>query len=280
MKKFIILTMPRSGSTYIRLWLNNHPEVRCHGEVFLRTYPALDGYRHFTESHKKRYFLTKCFGNPAMSRVSYNLPLARLTQEYLTSLFSNPEHSAPFTEFGKGRIYNPQVSHDSEKAVGFKLMYQQLLDFRCLFKWINSDDIKIILLTRDNLLEMYISNLMMVKRGIAHTSSKQLVDKIHISPKKACRAMAKMEHNASKMRDQFESEKVLEITYEEFFKQHESCASRIWSFLGVDAQNVTSPSLKKISSHRVDEKVKNYKELADALSGTPYERFLDEPVAQ
>lgn len=266
--------MPRSGSTYIRLWLNNHPEVRCHGEVFLRAYPAQDGYRHFTESHYGRHILTKCFGNPAMSKISHNPPLARLTQDYLTSLYSNPKHSAPFTEFGKGRIFNPQVNHDSEKAVGFKLMYQQLLDFRCLFKWIRSNDIGIILLTRDNLLDMYISNHMMAKRGIAHTSSEDFVNKIDISPRKALRAMAKIQRNISNMRKQFQSEEVLEISYEEFFKQHDTCAPRIWAFLGVDGRNVESPTLKKISSDRVEEKVKNYTELANALSHTPYARFL------
>jgi LPS sulfotransferase NodH len=35
MKKFIILTTQRSGSTWLTDLLNNHPHVRCYSELFL-----------------------------------------------------------------------------------------------------------------------------------------------------------------------------------------------------------------------------------------------------
>ncbi|NES73345.1 MAG: sulfotransferase, partial [Okeania sp. SIO2D1] len=31
--KFIITCAPRTGSTMLRMMLNSHPEIACHGEV-------------------------------------------------------------------------------------------------------------------------------------------------------------------------------------------------------------------------------------------------------
>lgn len=34
MQEFVILGLPRSGTTYLTLLLNSHPEIQCHGEMF------------------------------------------------------------------------------------------------------------------------------------------------------------------------------------------------------------------------------------------------------
>ena len=52
--KFIILTTQRTGSTYLRIWLNKHPNIRSHGEIFLNHYQAPDGFNAFL---KQNYFL-------------------------------------------------------------------------------------------------------------------------------------------------------------------------------------------------------------------------------
>lgn len=273
---FIILTLPRTGSTYLRLWLNNHPLVRCHGEVFLRRYPANDGYQHFVKGSLGRRFAASVFGNKLTARLPGNYIVNHLVNLYLDSLFENPLHSAPFTELGKGRQHVPQPAHEEDRAVGFKLMYGQMRDFRSLYRWISRFRVKIILLRRDNLLHMHVSNRVMLERGVAHSSTGEKSETIYLDPTSLIKSIEQYDAEFESICSELSANDVLSVSYEDFFSRYEEVSADLWRFLGVDSCTVEAPQLTKRSHTELKDMVRNADEVFDVLRGTPYERFLDQ----
>ena len=94
----VLLTTQRSGSTFIRLWLNSHPNVRCHSEVFHRLYYAADGFKHYCESRKFRRWAYHFLGPKKKSTNRYNIALNILVKQFLNELYYNPNFSAPWTD--------------------------------------------------------------------------------------------------------------------------------------------------------------------------------------
>jgi len=123
MNNFVIITTPRTGSTYIRLWLNNHPHIRCHGEIFLRNYHAKDGFKCYCNNNVKRQFLYKVFCNKLFTRLPLNIILNNLVNKFFYSFYNIPTHSGPWTDLNTWNDYQLRNNLDMENSVGFKLMY-------------------------------------------------------------------------------------------------------------------------------------------------------------
>ena len=152
MEKFIILTTPRTGSTFLRLWLNNHPEIRCHGEIFLRGYGAKDGFPAFLKSTMFYNFLNIIFGNRILSRLPGNIIFSYLIKIYFKSLYYDKKHSAPWTDMKTWNDYQERQISLDEKAMGFKVMLSHVEDIYPLRKIFVKESYKIIILTRKNIL--------------------------------------------------------------------------------------------------------------------------------
>jgi hypothetical protein len=121
---------------------------------------------------------------------------------------------------------------------------------------------------------MYISNLMMSKRGVAHSSKSEKLAKVLVHPGKVIASLDQYQREIVGMRRAFENENTLEISYEEFFEENQKSADKILSFLQVDRRSVEAPALKKIGSATIKDMVENYSDLQKALSGTIHERFI------
>ncbi len=89
MQPFMILASGRCGSTFLRLWLNKHPQIRCHGEVFLNHYGAKDGLRNFCQSSQFYLMLLKLHNNKVLRRINIfqnNRLSNSLVKKFLKSL--------------------------------------------------------------------------------------------------------------------------------------------------------------------------------------------------
>jgi len=73
MNRFVLVTHPRCGSTYLATLLNSHPQVLCHGELFyrLQVFYAVgyrDGSLHLATAEERdadpRGFLDKVWAHP------------------------------------------------------------------------------------------------------------------------------------------------------------------------------------------------------------------------
>ena len=130
-QKFIVFGHQRSGSNMMINTLREHPHIVAFSELFVRSRIAfhIDGYD------------------------NHSIKLLYLRNKYPIDFLESYIFSS----------YRKDI-----KAVGFKLFPDQLNtnNFRCLWQWIEQErDIKVILLTRRNLLAAYTSLFMARKTG-------------------------------------------------------------------------------------------------------------------
>jgi hypothetical protein len=170
--------------------------------------------------------------------------------------------------------YHPREDPEKDKAVGFKLMYDQLEHYSFLKKLIKSENLHVIHLIRKNALKIYLSRLTKRKRGIAHSVYRVEEVKVWVNPKTVLNHLSWIVSRQEKMR-LFLYNPYLEITSEYFFNNHSEASKKIFDFLGVDQCEVRLPSLKKLNPDSTRQVIENYDEIAQILRGTPYECFLD-----
>src|SRR6476620_4205966 len=108
MTKFVILTLPRTGSTLLSKSLNKHPEIFCDDEIFHFS------FRGYFSPNQFRFLKIRLLPKKVSYVINYPFTLLKL-QGYLNKYFTN--------KTGEGF-----------KARSFKLMYYQALDVRGLIK--------------------------------------------------------------------------------------------------------------------------------------------------
>jgi LPS sulfotransferase NodH len=240
MVKFVILTTQRSGSTLLWRYLDGHPYISAHGELFLQSLKRSDSYKTYRTMSLKR-------------RILHTLNRKYLVRAYLGELFA-PD--------------------DKTHAVGFKLMYNQV--FPSLAAWIRENNVRIIHLIRKNVLKTILSSETARKRKLHHAGHDTSIVpvKVVVDPEKVVKQIERVLAEMAFFKRHFELLPTLEITYEEFVAQRELIAQRIFDF--IEATHVTGlpVPLKKINPDSVEDLVENYEELKKALLGTPYECFL------
>jgi LPS sulfotransferase NodH len=279
MTKFVLLTTQRSGSTFIRLWLNSHPSVRCYGEIFLRTYPAVDGFKHYCEANIFRRILYHTLCEPYFTRSSYNFVSKKLIRKFLNELYYNPCFTAPWTDISTWENYQSRQKSNIERAIGFQLMYSQLRDYEYLKKWIISNNISVVHLIRKNLLKLYLSRLVAQKSGIYHSFEKsgnvRPFQKVFVDSKNILPRMNNILKEREEIRNIFSGNASVEFSYEDFFSSYAEVSQKIFSFLGLQDVAVEFPNLEKLNPNSIDQIIENYDEIVIALKGTPFQEFLD-----
>ncbi len=274
MIKFIILTTPRTGSTYLGLWLNNHPNIRCHGEIFLRSYGAKDGFPIFSKSNIFYYFLYVVFGNRLSSRIPGNACLTCLMRKYFDSLYFDKHHSAPWVDMRTWNDYQKRDPDAIDKALGFKVMLNHIEDFYPLRKVFIDEGYKIIILTRDNILKSYLSSLLLKERKIAHTMKSQQAIKLHINQISLIRGLKKRKKDNSKLNALFPNNQIININYEELFGENDSLFDKLLSFIGVESEDICKPDLKKINPTDIKNIISNFDEIQQCLVNRGYGKYL------
>lgn len=274
-RKFVILTTQRTGSTVIALWLNNHPHVRCHSEVFyLHRYKAHDGMPHFCLDHPLRKWLYRLCVNRIGFKIPVNFVLDRLIDQFLDSLYNNPAHSAPWTDTTNWLEYHPRTGVNLERAVGFKVMYTQLHQIRRLDRLIHKRNISVIHLIRENLLNIHVSSVRKRLTGQAHTSGTVKRPQVTLNVVDLVGHIERLQKRIDVYRERYKRLPYIEVTYEQFLTDLPAFKNMVLDFLGIDDVDIPMPPLKRISSGELRNEITNYGEIEEALSGTPYEKYL------
>ncbi|MCP4976869.1 MAG: hypothetical protein GY931_11965 [Maribacter sp.] len=272
MTKFVILATQRTGSTFVRLWLNNNSNVRCHGEIFIHS--GIDGFKEYCKKSIDSKILYTLFSNKMCAKLFSGMFLNKFIKDFCKSVYFDSNHPEPWVSEKMVKIQYRKKNYTDIKAIGFKLMYAQLLNHKVLKSWLRDNNIKIIYITRNNILKIYISRLMLDKYGIAHSVEKTHSKTIHVNPNKILSELDKIAKTSEQMRSVFPKNKCLEITYEDIFFNYVKTAGKIWEFLDLEDNNTPKPPLKKITSDSMKQVIENYDEILNVLSGTPYEVFL------
>lgn len=249
MKKFVIISTQRSGSTLLRTSLDSHPEVRCHGEVFLPHYGGEQGYKDF-------------LAGKALGRVRNQLHRRSLVFEYLDQLYADTTYS----------------------AIGFKVMYSQLRRipryYPMILDYIRKENIGVMHHIRENPIATLISRYRLRETGVAHVrsekDSRKAQKKVTVPISRLISDLHEIEKQKALWRKRLEDIVVTEITYEAFVENIQAESGKILEFLGVDSTvNLESP-LKRIGAKSFAESVTNFDDMRRVIEGTEYEKYLQQ----
>ena len=271
-KKFIILTTQRTGSTYLRIWLNQHPEIRSHGEIYLNRYQAPDGFNAFLKENsifKQKIYQSKFFHklSKAFNGWLIKILLHSELKKFIYDFFRKPTHPLGFNRFKNDEIFNITEAKEKNNVanIGFKIMYGQLKSNLFLKKWIEKEKPKIIYVERKDKLAICYSKLIKSKLGFAHSEqpilqNKFLGDKRFF--KKCIKKQILLENQILKF---IEGKNYLKISYEDFFYDNNT-KYNILKYLEVSENFSKEISLKKINKQSPSEVLKNYNEISNIVN--------------
>lgn len=246
MTKFIVFTTPRTGSTLLVKSLDTHPEIFCAGEIFL-----LGG----TQFHGECSF--HFWKLPVPKKMIYMLNFPNMWMN-LTSFLN--------------RFF---TASNGKTAKGFKLMHFQTAYLPGITAYIKKNDVKVILLLRENLLKNTLSDLRARQTGVYHNSGKstEKLPKFHVDIEMLGKKMAAI-HDINKQLEQTTaSMNRLKVAYEEF-DNWDATMSTILNF--IDVKNIPiSPVSKKLNPDKLEDMVANYDEMKNWLQQHNYVHFLD-----
>lgn len=277
--KVILLTTWRSGSTFIRVWLNSHKTNRIHSEIFLRHYKASDGFKAHCEAEGIRRCLSSIFGNSRLTKSKYNFVMNNIVAGFLDELFYSPTFSGAWSDMDKDgawKQYQPRENIEQEKVIGFQLMYSQLNEYRFLQHWIETQNVSIIHLIRENALKLLLSRIKALETTNWQFASNKVKQKTFLDPRTVLEELDKIVKEREKMKKRFPKNKYLEISYEQFINNYSNESKKIFDFLKLkDTEMSFSRNLKKLNPDSLNKVIKNYDEISIALKGTPYQDFLN-----
>jgi LPS sulfotransferase NodH len=168
--------------------------------------------------------------------------------------------------------------------VGFKLFYYHPLDSEDKSVWEiiqNDPEIRLIHLTRKNLLRTYVSREIAKKTDIwsSNESGGKLISKelkkieVNIS-----QCMADIENTINwqnTFKNRFNNHRVLEINYEQLSNDTQKTMHKVFDFLETTQHPVTS-ELKKQNTESLSELISNYTEVSEAFKSNGLEQFLSD----
>ncbi|MDJ0531198.1 MAG: sulfotransferase [Xenococcaceae cyanobacterium MO_207.B15] len=243
--KFIITCAPRTGSTMLRMMLNSHPYIICHGEVI------------------------SIKGKPNLGK-EYQKKIAKTSDELATIRSQDP------VKFLDEYVLN----QENCEAVGVKIKYLQLEEqFKSIFQRIANDKtIYIIHLTRKNLLKRYISNKLAGAKKtptvIRDSTAKKEQPKIAINLQSCLEDILSVKEAEIRFREHFKNHKLFEIVYEDILADKNNQMNKLQNFLGVNSIDLELQTVK-VNSDNLEEVVENYQELVTTIKDTPYAQYLD-----
>jgi len=239
--RFILLAHQRTGSSMVMATLNKHPSIVAFGELFVKSRIGhmVSGFN----NHSK-----------ALHYLRSKDPV-RFLEEHAYSSF--PENIS---------------------SVGFKIFPDQLerKDAAPLLPWLNENkDVKIIILTRNNLLDVHCSLAIANKTGvfgIRKESDRQMVT-INVDIHKAEAEFKRRKAGHQRAREKFVDHEVIELAYEDIIEQPTEEFKKIQSFIGVTLTQLHVPTVKQ-ETRPLSEVIENYDELKIKWKGAEYEEYL------
>jgi LPS sulfotransferase NodH len=245
--KFMVVSTQRSGSTWVVDLLNSHPDIVCHGALFLpRTSMTPAGARGVNR------FATYVAEQDAHR---YKVPL--LAWRFLDELYA-PD--------GSGR------------AVGFKFMYSQFRRHPWVLAYARVRRIRVVHLVRRNKLEHLLSKESATARGQfhAHQGDDVSTPPIHLDTVSLVERLTREEAKVRRARRTLAMLRVpvTEVGYEEIASDQRRLGE-VLRFLGVDPRpEILRSSLQRWSRGTHEERIVNYDDVRATLEGTRFAELL------
>lgn len=258
MTKFIIISDQRSGSTFLCNKLESFSNIVCHDEVFLKRdmpdrFINYSGNNLIFYNSKSIWYLKRVFlfyGH--LFKVSFSKNKNKLIDEFLNNLYKKPSFPLPH--------YSNKVNRNNLKAVGLKIMYDQILYHEYLFEYINKNNIKVIFLRRRNL-DQFVSQKMAKKTGLYHKfGNSDTLNKIHVNLKTYNRFLRKKECFEKNILSRIDHSNILFKNFEDIILN----VNDVLDFLNIRNQQIVgvNENLKKVINKDLSEIVSNFEQVS------------------
>jgi LPS sulfotransferase NodH len=250
MTKFVIFTLPRTGSTLLSKSLDKHPEIFCDDEIFHFA------FREYFSEEQFRFLKIPFLPKKINYIVNYPATYLRLPS-FLNKYFRNK----------KGENF---------KARGFKLMYYQTFYMPGLINYLKKNDVKIILLLRENILRNALSDLRARATGIYHhqddnEEQRSGLSKLNVDTDALKQKMNNIVHQNQKLEAIVKNMDYIKIHYEDF-ADWDVTMNKIADFLHVSRQPVKAGA-KKLNPDALQDMIANYTEVESWLKQNNYAEF-------
>lgn len=252
MKPFVIVGMPRTGSTLLLKALQQHPDIQAYGELF-----------HWLEAERVAPYH------------AIHLRSATLGFDAATG---NP------LEFLREWVWG--ASNARYKAVGFKIFAEHAVDHSSpdFFESLRNQfpGLHVLHIQRPNYLDVLASWLMAQQTGEWFVPSgsdpaSAAAPTISAAPDEAEAFFSRMESADKFFAETFAAGAYLPVTYEDLSRDLQATCDRIFDFLGVERSPVV-PLIRKQIGRDIHEIVSNYRQLAGHFADTPFSRFFKAPL--
>jgi LPS sulfotransferase NodH len=250
---FLVLTAPRTGSTWFVDLLNSHPQVAAYGELLL---PEGSGA----------------------------LPGGRQDIPYFSAYLE--QHGRPRTRAGLvarkiaflNKIY---AERKAVVAVGFKLMYRQASLNPGLLPYLSLRRVRVVHLIRTNLLDSVVSYEAARARRVFHVQRGEPLTNVHVRLDADSLLDRLEQHDFSVTRSRARLSTLRfpfrEIFYEELVgSRRDEKLAQVLDFLGArpDVGALDSPFVR-VNAAPHAELIENYEEVRGVLNGSRFEWMLD-----
>ena len=194
----------------------------------------------------------------------------------------NPNSVRPWSTFQYlNTLYDFPGEH---KAIGFKVMYDQIAWNPEILVPIILNRFKIIHLVRENSLDILLSKKNAWKKeqrenNILHTTIEVKLPAVSLNTSSLLDKLSQQEAPVQKyeMLLKLFPNKVMTVQYDSLLQEKEKVLNSIAEFLNIKSSGISYKSdLKKISKKGYKEKIANYEEVAKLLEGTKFAKFLNE----
>ena len=250
MTKFVILTLPRTGSTLLSKSLNKHPEIFCDDEIFHFS------FRSYFSPNQFRFLKIRFLSKKINYLINYPATVLRLPG-FLNKYYTNKKN-------------------EHFKARGFKLMYYQTFYMPGLIRYLKRNNVKVILLLRENVLRNALSDLRARTTGIYHfqddnEEQRSGLSKLNVDIQILQQKMNYIIKQNKKLESIVRDMNYLKIYYEDFEDWNDTI-NRISFFLNVSSEQIEAGA-KKLNPHTLRDMISNYSEVDNWLRKNNFSAF-------
>ena len=266
-KKLILLSGPRTGSTFLTGLLSSHKDIYMFNELFNISLLNRDDLKRVAQSSKQ--FLKDKLGSRNDKVVGF-----KLFYDHLKTLFID-DVSWVKEQLQNKRIFNglsdylDLISNDSF-VNDLTISYEETLDYLAQDK-----SFYVIHLKRNNRLDSLLSlkNAFYTDQWVLIGHSTHSYEPIKLSVEECTEHFTEIEKSENYFNDLFRSHKLLEVEYKELETNRDLVLSKIMSFLDLKHQNLnTCFSKQKNQPNSI--LIENFDELKREYQNTKWEKYF------
>ena len=254
---YTILFQGRAGSSFLVDALDNHPEIRSHGEIFAHHMGMLQG-RSLADSKLQRA--------RQLAKLGWDGTPIDHQAACLDRIWSDPREA---------------------RVVGFKTKIRDITDPEGLKETIEAEQAKIIVMKRDNLVKQALSRINSIRlyertkaaHGRGDWNLRDEGDRLDTRPIPVAEfdkwlRFVTFDQQMLEAFAEYVSGPRLELEYNDLLEDRNAWFGSVFDFLGVEDVPLGS-DFKKNTSDDLREAIPNYDELAEHYAGTRFEKMFE-----